>query len=113
MNHYGSILCQPDELIFNYGAYGRIQFLQLRIRRGTYFDGVGHCVRRGRHGLNLPARSSWRASRNSRMTCGFCAVSQSCNSSRVSTEESTGTGIWTTPLGIRISLSMENGESNP
>ena len=31
MNHYGSVLHQPDELIFNCGTDGRIQFLQLRI----------------------------------------------------------------------------------
>src|SRR6266487_225734 len=35
------------------------------------------------------------------MVCGFCAVSQSCSSSRVSTDASTDTGISTIPLGMQ------------
>ena len=68
---------------------------------GTYFDSVGHCTWRGSHALNSPLKSWRRASRSSAMICGFCAVNQSCNSSRVSTDESTSTGISIVPMGMR------------
>ena len=66
-----------------------------RIGFTAYFDPGGHGKWRGFQTLNLPARSSLQAARNSAMTLEFCAVSQSCNSSRVSTEARTRVGIST------------------
>src|ERR1700719_3375931 len=51
--------------------------------------------------LNSPAKSWRRASRSSATIWEFCAVNQSCNSSSVSIEESTGTGISTVSFAIR------------
>jgi len=61
----------------------------------SYFNFVGHAVCRGFQVLNFPARSSLRAARSSRISRGFRAVSQSSNSSRVSTDSRTDTGIAT------------------
>jgi hypothetical protein len=50
---------------------------ELSVGLAAYFDLVGHGWWRGFQGLNLPATSSRRATRNSAMTLRFCAVSQS------------------------------------
>src|SRR5205823_2509799 len=80
---------------------GCVEFVQLSSSLGTYFDSVGHRTWRGSHALNSPARSWRRASRNSATICGFCAVNQSSSSSRVSTDESTDTGISTMSFGMQ------------
>ena len=100
MNHHGSILCQPNYLAFNGRANGWVEFAQSTAGPRTYFDSVGHGTWRGSHTLNWPAKSWRRASRNSATICGFCAVNQSSSSSRVSTDESTDTGISTVSLGM-------------
>ena len=100
MNHDIGILRQPNYLAFNCRANDWVEFIQLRPGLLAYFDSVGHCTCRGFHALNSPARSWRRASRNSAMSCGFCAVNQSSNSSRVSTDERTETGISTVSFGI-------------
>jgi hypothetical protein len=78
-----------------------VELIQLRVGFPTYFDSVGHCTWRGCHSLNSPAKSSRRASRNSATSCRFCAVNQSCSSSRLSTDESTDTGISTVSLDMQ------------
>jgi hypothetical protein len=101
MNHDVGILCEPNYLAFNRRADGWVESAQLSAGLSAYFDSVGHCTWRGFHALNSPARSWRRASRNSAMSCGFCAVNQSSNSSRVSTDERTETGISTVSFGIQ------------
>src|SRR5467141_1659987 len=100
MNHGGGVLWQPDYLALNCGSNYCVEFDQLSSGLRTYFDSVGHCTWRGSHALNSPAKSWRRASRNSATICGFCAVNQSSSSSRVSTAESTDTGISTVSLGM-------------
>ena len=95
MHHYGRVLRKPLDFAFDTRAKGGVEVAELGVSFAAYFDPVGHFIWRGFQGLNLPALSSWRAARSSAMTLGFCAVSQSCNSSRFSTEERTLVGIST------------------
>ena len=87
-------------LAFNSRSDRWIEFAQLRTSLRAYFDSVGHETWRGSHASNFPAKSWRRASRSSTMIFGFCDVNQSKSSSRFSTDESTGTGISTVPLGM-------------
>jgi hypothetical protein len=100
MHNRGGIFGQPLNLAFNARADNGVKLGKLRVGPGAYFDPVGHGKCRGFQDLNLPARSSRRAARSSAMTLGFCAVSQSCNSSSVSTEASTRVGISTVSVFI-------------
>ena len=95
MHHAGGVFREPLDFAFHARADGGVQPGELRVGLAAYFDLAGHSWWRGFQGLNLPAKSSRRAARNSVMTSGFCAVSQSCNSSSVSTEERTVAGIST------------------
>jgi hypothetical protein len=89
------IFSQPSNLPFNAGPDCWVQGLQLNYRSSTYFDLVGHEICRGFQALNSPRKSSRRASRSSRRTFGFLAVSQSSSSSRVSIDSKTRIGIST------------------
>ena len=95
MHHPLGVFRKPNNLPFDTGSDGGIQFSQLAVSFWTYFDLVGHARWRGFQGLNLPAKSALRASRNSSMIRGFCDVSQSASSSRVSIDSRTWTGIST------------------
>ena len=77
MNHASGIVREPLDFALYALADGGIQPGKLSVGLASYFDLVGHGWWRGFHGLNLPATSSRRAARNSAMTSGFCAVSQS------------------------------------
>lgn len=77
MDHHGGIFSKPKDFAFDTCADGGIEFSKLCVGSLAYFDPVGHDKWRGFQGLNLPASSSLRASCNSAMTLGFCAVSQS------------------------------------
>lgn len=83
---------------------------------GAYFDVARHERGQGRHGLNLPAKSSQRASRNSSMMRRFCAVNQSSSSSNVDTYSKTSTGISTVAgrnfMAAERTLAAENGKGN-
>ena len=95
MHHDGGIFGKPLDFALDTRANGGIQIVELRVGLAAYFDPVGHGRWRGFHGLNFPALSSRRAARSSDITLGLFAVSQSCNSSSVSTEERTPFGIST------------------
>ena len=95
MHHAGGVFGEPLNLALDACADGRVQRGELGVGLAGYFDCVGHVKWRGFHGLNLPTKSSFRAARNSATSLGFWAVSQSCNSSKVSTDESTAAGIST------------------
>ena len=71
------IVREPLDFAFHARADSGVQPGELSVGVAAYFDLVGHGRWRGFQGLNLPATSSRRASRNSAMTAGFCAVSQS------------------------------------
>jgi len=101
MHHDGGIFGELLNLAFDACRDGGVQFSELCVSFAAYFDPVGHGSWRGFQTLNLPARSSRRAARSSAMIFGFCAVSQSCNSSSVSTEDSTGVGISTVSIFMR------------
>src|SRR5438128_1231016 len=77
MHHAGGILREPLDFAFHARAKGGVQPCELRVGLAAYFDLVGHGRWRGFQDLNLPAKSSRRAARNSAMTSGCCAVSQS------------------------------------
>src|SRR5438067_1619935 len=77
MQHCVGVLSEPDNLSFNTNGDGGVRFSQLAVCFWTYFGLAGHESWRGFHGLNLPAKSSCRACRSSRMTRGLLAVSQS------------------------------------
>ncbi len=77
MNHDGGIFRKPENLALDAGTDGGIQSGKLRVSLRAYFDPVGHDKCFGFQALNPPATSSFLASRNSAMTSGFCAVSQS------------------------------------
>jgi len=77
MHHASSIVREPLDFAFHARTDGGVQPGELRVGLAAYFDLVGHGWWRGFQGLNLPATSSRRAARNSAMTSGFCAVSQS------------------------------------
>ena len=95
MNHLICVLSQPENPSFHPRTDGGIERRKLNGGFGSYFDAVGQVRWRGCQGLNSPARSSRRASLNSATTWAFWAVSQSSNSSTVSTESSTCFGITT------------------
>ena len=67
MHHVRSVLSQPKNFALEAGGDGMVQLCQLALGLGAYFDGVGHLTKRGFHCSNLPARSSRRAWRRSRM----------------------------------------------
>ena len=77
MHHASGIVREPLDFAFHARADGNVQLGKLSIGLVSYFDLVGQGWWRGVQGLNLPATSSRRAVRNSAMTPGFCAVSQS------------------------------------
>ena len=77
MHHAGGVFREPVDFAFHARAHDCIQPGELRVGLAAYFDLVGQGWWRGFQGLNLPAKSSRRAARNSAMTSGFCAVSQS------------------------------------
>ena len=77
MYHASGIVREPFDFAFHPRADGGIQLRKLSIGFAAYFDLVGHGWWRGFQGLKLPATSSRRAARNSAMTRGCCAVSQS------------------------------------
>jgi len=77
MHHASGIVREPLDFAFHARTDGGVQPGELRVGLAAYFDLVGHGWWRGFQGLNLPATSSRRAARNSAMTSGFCAVSQS------------------------------------
>ena len=77
MHHTSGIVRQPLDFAFHTRADSGVQFGELSVGLAAYFDLVGQGWWRGFQGLNLPATSSRRAARNSAMTSGFCAVSQS------------------------------------
>jgi hypothetical protein len=104
MHHDGGIFKEPLDFVFDACTDSGVQLRELRVGLGAYFDPVGHGMWRGFQALNLPARSSRRAARSSAMILGFCARSQSCNSSSVSTEESTGIGISTVSVFMPSNL---------
>ena len=112
MNHVSCILRQLDYLALNSRSDRWIEFAQLRTSLRAYFDSVGHETWRGFHALNFPAKSWRRASRSSAMIFGFCDVNQSKSSSRLSTDESTGTGISTVSFGITPAYRFELRKAN-
>jgi hypothetical protein len=77
MNHASGIVREPLDFALHARADSDVQPGELSDGFAAYFDLVGHGWWRGFQGLNLPATSSRRAARNSAMTLGFCAVSQS------------------------------------
>ncbi len=77
MHHASGIVREPLDFALHARADGSVQAGELRVGFAAYFDLVVHGWWRGFQGLNLPAISSRRAARNSAMTSGFCAVSQS------------------------------------
>ena len=77
MNHASGIVRESLDFALYALADGGIQPGKLSVGFASYFDLVGHGWWRGFQGLNLPATSSRRAARNSAMTRGCCAVSQS------------------------------------
>ena len=77
MHHAGGVFREPVDFAFHARAHDCIQPGELRVGLTAYFDLVGQGWWRGFQGLNLPAKSSRRAARNSAMTLGFWAVSQS------------------------------------
>ena len=77
MHHASGVFCEPVDLTFYARAHDCVEPGELRVGLAAYFDLVGHGWWRGFQGLNLPAKSSRRAARNSAITSGFCAVSQS------------------------------------
>ncbi len=77
MHHASGIFREPLDFAFHTLANGSVQPGELSVGLATYFDLVGHVRWRGFQGLNLPAKSSCRADRNSAMTLGFREVSQS------------------------------------
>lgn len=77
MHHASGVFCEPVDLTFHARAHDCVEPGELRVGLAAYFDLVGHGWWRGFQGLNLPAKSSRRAARNSAITSGFCAVSQS------------------------------------
>lgn len=107
MNHVGCILRQPDYLAFNSQSDRSIESLNCALAFGAYFDSIGHETRRGFHALNFPAKSWRRASRSSAIIFGFCDINQSKSPSRLSTDESTGTGISTVSFGISPAYRFE------
>jgi prepilin-type N-terminal cleavage/methylation domain-containing protein len=90
--------------------------VNLLISFRAYFDLIRHARDRGRQGLNLPARSSRRAARNSSTMRAFRAASQSSSSSRVSTDSRTSTGISIVAdrdlMGVETTLAAENDKRN-
>ena len=112
MHHKRGIFSKPLDFAFNAHTESGVQFGELRIGPAAYFDPVGHGKWRGFQALNLPARSSRRAACSSAISLGFCAVSQSCNSSSVSTEESTGVGISTVSIFISIQYRLPSRGSS-
>jgi hypothetical protein len=77
MHHASGIVREPLDFALHARADSGVQPGELSVGLAAYFDLVGHGWWRGFQGLNLPATSSRRATRNSAMTLRFCAVSQS------------------------------------
>lgn len=77
MSHASGIVREPLNFALHARADGGVQPGKLGVGFAAYFDLVGPGWWRGLQGLNLPATSARRAARNSAMTPGFCAVSQS------------------------------------
>ncbi len=114
MHHRCGVLREPADLSLHARRDGRIEVSQLTACLGAYLDLVRPERDRGCQGLNLPARSSRRAARNSSTRRGFCAVNQSSSSSSVSTDSKTSTGISTVAgrdfMGGECSLVARNGK---
>ena len=77
VNHVRGILREPLDFALHASTDSGVQPGKLGVGLAAYFDLVGQGWWRGFQGLNLPATSSRRATRNSAMTLRFCAVSQS------------------------------------